>query len=100
MKLFKIDRPTVVRVDIFVKGHCKTFTLDERDAEKVRDELKRILSREFTIKINPLNPLPKVGIQCYEHTGSAKGKHKTFTSYGLTVERIYSIFMENIETDS
>jgi hypothetical protein len=97
MKLFKFERPIVVRVDVFVKGKCKTFSIDESDAEKVSNELKNMLPNEVEVKLNPKEPLSKVGIQCYEHDGVKKGKYKRFTVYGLTVEQIYIIFMKNLE---
>ena len=46
MKLFKFERPIVVRVDVFVKGKCKTFSIDESDAEKVSNELKNMLENK------------------------------------------------------
>ncbi len=99
MKLYKFDRPKVVRVDIFIKGECKTFTVDERDAVKVSENLKKILSKELvTVKINPIMPPTlKVTVQCYEHDGKVKGKYKSFRVYGLTVNEAHEMFMKNFE---
>ena len=98
MKLFNFERPTIVRVDIFVKGECKTFSVDETDSEKVRDELKNMLPKQVNISLNPTEPLSKVAVQCYEHTGKEKGKNKRFTVYGLTVQEVYDIFMKKLKS--
>lgn len=97
MKLFKPERPTVVRVDVFVSKECKTFTLDERVAEDVAYKLKEMLPQQINCTHSPLVPLSRVTVQCYEHTGSKKGKHKSFSVYGLTVEETYKLFMDNIK---
>lgn len=97
MKLFEFKRPLLIRVDTFVKGKCKTFTLDESDLSKVVNELKNMLPKEVSIKLNPTEPLNKVGVQCYEHDGKIKGKYKKFTVYGLSVDEVYEMFINNLE---
>ena len=97
MKLFEFKRPILIRVDTFVTGKCKTFTLDENDLLKVVNELKNMLPKEVAIKLNPTEPLNKVSVQCYEHDGKKKGKYKRFTVYGLNVDEVYEIFINNLE---
>lgn len=97
MKLFKVERPTIVRVDVFVKKECKTFTLDERDACKVAQNLMAILPQTIECTHSPLVPLSRVTVQCYEHDGKKKGKHKSFSVYGLSVEEVYNTFMVQLE---
>ena len=56
-----------------------------------------MLPKEVEVKLNPTEPLSKVGVQCYEHDGKKKGKYKRFTVYGLTVDEVYEIFISNLE---
>ncbi len=97
MKLFEFKRPLLIRVDVFIKGKCKTITLDESDLTKVVDELKNTLPKEVNVKINPSEPLSKVSVQCYEHDGKVKGKYKRFTIYGLTVDEVYGFFINSLD---
>lgn len=97
MKLFKVERPTVVRVDVFVSKECKTFTLDERVAEDVVHKLKELLPQQINCTHSPLFPLSRVTVQCYEHDGKKKGKYKSFSVYGLSVEETYNIFINQIK---
>lgn len=97
MKLFKVERPTVVRVDVFVSKECKTFTLDERVAEDVAHKLRELLPKQIICTHSPLVPLSRVTVQCYEHDGKKKGKYKSFSVYGLSVEQTYNLFIDNIK---
>jgi len=98
MKIYKFERPTIVRVDVFVKGQCKTFSVAESDAQKVKEELEYFLSlKKIEQDINPLDKPKKIRIQCYEHTGKSKGRCYSFTVYGLSVDEAYSVLMKNID---
>lgn len=100
MKLFKFERPTIVRVDIIERGvEGKTFSLEEKDPEYVREQLKQMLNFNRAVTINPLTTkkLNSVLVQCYEHKGKSKGKTRSFTCYGMSVDEIYDLFMLSIE---
>jgi hypothetical protein len=101
MKLYKHVPTTVVRVDIFErKIGCKTITVVEEDPFFVSEELQKILkNKTISITLNPLNSIHKVTVQCYRQEGlkKEKGKYKSFTVNGLSIEEIKELFIKNLD---
>ena len=98
MKLFEFERPPIVRVDIFIKGQCKTFSVDEPNAIIVRDELREMLNDiDVGFLIKQKKPIKKVAVQCWETNRNVKGITRRFTIYGLAIEEIYGILMAKLK---
>ena len=101
MKLYKHVPITVVRVDIFERTvGCKTITIMETDPHYVADTLQDMLREELvTLTFNPLKKIHKVTVQCYRQEGlkKEKGKYKSFTVNGLSIEEIKGIFIRNLD---
>lgn len=100
MKLARQNKETVVRIDVYTKGYGKTFTVPKIDLLILREKLKSTLPEDTVFKLKnsgnkSSKPRKKVRVQFYEHTGSTKGKYRSFTVHHKTVDYVYNTIINS-----
>jgi hypothetical protein len=100
MKLYKPTPATVVRIEMQRnngrgKGNSKTISVDSQCEKEVNNYLLELFSKPMSV--SPLEKTEKIRMQCFVAKGMEKGKVKSFTLYGTTLDRVYDKIMDSLE---
>jgi hypothetical protein len=99
MKLYQSTPTPVIRLDMNGgRKNYKSITVVNTNPQLAIEEIKRLFQKKTINSSHLPTQLPgKIVVSAYEMTGTKKGKSKSCTLYGLTIQDLYDEIMKYLK---